>query len=373
MQLKVKNFIILLVFTFISIFCFSNENIKISILTCEPGDAVYSIFGHSAIRVIDKTNKTDLVYNFGTFDFNTPNFALKFIKKNLNYSLSIQNTEEFINDYTYEKRNIIEQVLNISEYQKIKLLTKLNFLYLPENRNYLYAFSSRNCTTEIRDLLNEIEINFNSQNLKISNRYLIISYVENKTWLKFGINILLGKNADNYIDNYKTMFLPDYLHNELNNIYIKDRKLVESEISLNNIKTSIMKNNNFWISPLFIFSILGIILFLANKKYVNIIVCTCIGLVGLLLLFITVSSSHIELKNNFNILWCNPLYIIYIPYIIYNKSNKVFSYLLIFTIFLTILIWFIGVQQFDYAIIPLLCILLILNLRFINRIPKFFK
>ena len=65
----------------------SKAALQISILTCAPGEDVYTAWGHTAIRIIDSSKQTDIVYNFGTFDFNTPNFLLEFIKGNLNFNL----------------------------------------------------------------------------------------------------------------------------------------------------------------------------------------------------------------------------------------------------------------------------------------------
>ena len=54
------------------------ENTTISLITCDPGDEIYSLFGHSAIRIKNQKQDFDIVYNYGTFDFDTPNFTIKF-------------------------------------------------------------------------------------------------------------------------------------------------------------------------------------------------------------------------------------------------------------------------------------------------------
>ena len=79
----------------------SKTALQISILTCAPGEDVYTAWGHTAIRIIDSAKQTDIVYNFGTFDFNTPNFLLEFIKGNLNYFLSADNFQNFIFIHPY--------------------------------------------------------------------------------------------------------------------------------------------------------------------------------------------------------------------------------------------------------------------------------
>ena len=51
-----------------------SDQAKISLLTGSPGAELYSTFGHSAIRIQDEVNGIDELYNYGTFDFRTPNF-----------------------------------------------------------------------------------------------------------------------------------------------------------------------------------------------------------------------------------------------------------------------------------------------------------
>ncbi|MDD2584789.1 MAG: DUF4105 domain-containing protein [Bacteroidales bacterium] len=51
---------------------------KISLLTCDSGNELYSTFGHSALRVYYPESGKDIVFNFGLFDFNTPYFYTKF-------------------------------------------------------------------------------------------------------------------------------------------------------------------------------------------------------------------------------------------------------------------------------------------------------
>ena len=94
---------------------------EISILTIGPGsDELYSAFGHSAIRVYDPTNGIDWAYNYGTFDFNRPNFYLNFARGFLVYKLAVQDFRRLKEYYVYNNRSIIEQVLGLNATQKTK-------------------------------------------------------------------------------------------------------------------------------------------------------------------------------------------------------------------------------------------------------------
>ena len=84
-------------------------SLRISIITCSPGLELYSIFGHSAIRITDSLSETDIVYNYGTFDVGDPDFYIKFLKGKMNYFLSQQDFRNFAYSYYFDQRGVSEQ------------------------------------------------------------------------------------------------------------------------------------------------------------------------------------------------------------------------------------------------------------------------
>jgi hypothetical protein len=130
-----------------------NTRLRISLLTCTPGEELYSIFGHSALRIIDSNSVSDIVYNYGTFNFNDEGFYLKFIRGKLKYYISIENTSDFIYSYKAEGRGITEQVLMLSNEESYHIQHALNENLKEENKYYAYDFFLDNCTTRLRDLI----------------------------------------------------------------------------------------------------------------------------------------------------------------------------------------------------------------------------
>ena len=133
-KIKMNRKLQLLVFFFaLGNFLFSQtptltENAKVSVITCASGDALYSAFGHTAFRVQDTALGIDVVYNYGTFDFNQPNFYLNFTKGKMIYSLSRRSFEAFLYEYELEKRWVKEQILDLTVAQRNQLL-----LFFEEN------------------------------------------------------------------------------------------------------------------------------------------------------------------------------------------------------------------------------------------------
>ncbi len=348
----------------------SKDRFTISVLTCSPGTEVYSVFGHSSIRVIDRQNNTDQVYNFGIFDFDTPNFAYKFLKGKLQYSLGIQQTPRFIQIYTSENRLVSEQVLNLTEEEEIAIVRRLNYLYLPENRFYYYSFLNRNCSTELRDLLSEIEVVFSKDTLESSNRALLQPYLNRTPWLRLGVNMLLGKTMDSNSNRFQSAFLPISFEEEVDKALLHNSGMVIAENNLNALPEDLGTSYQKTFSPLRVFSVLFFILLFWSPKPVKVIICLIVGIVGVLLGLLWIFSGHPEIRNNLDILWCNPLYLLYIPMIVRNKSSKLLTYLLSGSLALTVIIWLIGIQHFDIAVIPLISILGLLNYKSLVRHPE---
>ena len=128
-----------------------SEHSEISLMTCGPGEAMYSQFGHSALWVYDPINRIDRIYNYGTFDFEGSNFYYLFVRGIANYMLSVSNFQSFLNEYEEEDRTVEQQVLNLTLAEKQSLFYALEENYKPENRYYRYDFLYLNCSSVVRD------------------------------------------------------------------------------------------------------------------------------------------------------------------------------------------------------------------------------
>lgn len=347
----------------------ANDHLQISILTCSPGQEIYSTFGHSAIRILDKENQTDKIYDFGGFDFNTPNFAYNFLKGKLQYHLSIRPTNQFIDAYTYENRKVVEQQLYLSELEKKQIVDQLHFLYQPHNRYYFYSFLQKNCSTDLRDLLILVGVKFSDGVLQESNRDLLNTYLEEKPWLSLGVNIVLGQKLDNKSSQFQSMFLPKYLQREIDRATLHNAKLVKSERTLNSVKPTRTKSKLIGLfSPMIIFSTMLIAYVIGFKKSISFMLFLGLGIGGLLITALWIFSGHEEVTNNLNVLWCNPFYLLAIPLLLKNKSNRILTMVLTLSLVLTLIIWVLGIQCFDKSIISLLIILGLINYNEIKKL-----
>ena len=347
----------------------------ISVLTIGPGNSLSDSFGHSAIRVQDKSKNYDLVFNYGVYDFNDPNFYTNFIKGYLNYSLGVSYYKDFKSSYISNNRSIKEQVILFPEKLNKKIVDRLIFNSKPENKNYLYDYFSNNCSTIIKDIIEESLIEHDYRNdysieKKSKNTYrnLIYENINKNSWGSLGIDICLGSYIDQEIDVKKNTFLPEYLFEYLNSSYYKDPefnnniKLVKkiNFINYGNKEFQNLSSNTLFYSPLFIFIIISsFLLFISirnlNNKSVHLILQSThiiTSTIGFLLLFLWFFTDHYTSAYNYNLLWANPLNIILIFKSINKKWKIALLKLLLLSLALIVLHSITNVQVFNISLYP---------------------
>lgn len=299
---------------------------EISLLTCSPGNEIYSYFGHCALRINDPGNNYDKVFNYGTFNFSEPNFYFKFIKGKLNYYLSVAAYSRFVPAYESENRWVYEQILQLTPPQKQYLADLLLTNALPENRAYLYEFFYDNCATRPRDIVEKslqgkIAFADTIKGNTLSFRQLIDPYIKKNEWVDFGIDLILGYPADRKATVYQYLFLPDYLMNAFAHAQVTDSlgnqiPLVKNTRQVVNAQLPPVKKQLF--SPYLAFGLLlalGILvtrLQVKKKKFsaiFDLILFSTTGLLGIILLLLWFGTNHKELAFNMNLLWAFPMHL----------------------------------------------------------------
>ena len=299
------------IFFLFTIFGFSqtitlSEKTKVSVLTCDSGTQLHSLFGHTAIRINDPVNDFDAVYNFGYFDFNTPNFYLKFVKGDMKYFVAVGSFENFMPEYVYYQRGVYEQFLNISQTQKQHIFDNLNQILQSDDRFYTYKFIDRNCTTMIIDLVNkhiDTKISNKIPDQSSTNRKILYGYLNHHFYESLGINIIFGAKVDRQFSN---IFLPMQFFEAL--IISKNQgvNLITTTKTLN--KQTAEVPFSVWNNCYSLILVLAIIVFV-SKRWLTIAYFSLLGLVGILLFSVSFYSFHQEVHENYNVFLFNPLYV----------------------------------------------------------------
>lgn len=382
MKLKKNLFFYLffgLVFMFFGLTNSFAQQYRISLLTCDPGEEIYSSFGHSAIRVLNQETGNDRVYNYGTFDFRAPNFVLNFAGGRLDYFLSVSTFERFIAEYDYFKRSVREQELDLNQEQKIALVEFLEVNYLPENRNYRYDFFFDNCATRIRDVMEEIMggdliwKDEEQESVDKTFRQLIDEKVFYMTWADLGIDLALGSRLDRDATPREEQFLPEYMEQAFGRAEIQrdgpTRPFVKSErviLDFTAEKGSLGLFNPyllFWIIAI-VFTTITFIGFKKKKLFVgfDLVFFGILGILGLVLSALWIGSDIPSTKWNWNILWAFPGHLLLIPGLLSKSLKPWLRKYLLFALILAdaaVVFWILGWQSFHPSLIPLMLVIIL--------------
>ena len=350
---------------------------QISLLTCAPGDEIYSYFGHSAIRIKDPQSGIDSVFNYGVFSFDSPNFIWRFAKGETDYMLYGYRMASFMEEYRQDQRSVYEQVLNISQPEKQALFDALIENAKKENRVYRYRHFSDNCSTRVRDQFEKCVSNQfqydTLQDTRLTYSDLVDQCVPGNTWNGFGIKLALGIPADKVTTYSQKMFLPDYLMNSM-----ATAKVVKNGVGVPFVlpKTTLfeaqpIKSGFSPTSPavvvnliLLVVALLSFIEFRRKKRmiWLDFLVFFSIGFAGLLLSFLCFISVTEATGWNLNLIWAFPTHFIFAFLWLVPALRPKIDWYLTFTtgivsLFLVSMIFL--PQTFHWLVVPICLIILL--------------
>lgn len=328
----------------------SMDSVKISLLTCGPGDQIYSYYGHTAIHYNDVGRQQDIVVNYGMFSFQKSYFILRFVFGLTDYEMGIQDINDFIASYARRGSWVKEQQLNLTREEKWAITQAIDVNYRPENRIYRYNYFYDNCTTRARDMIvNHINGNVlyaENKNVTTSYRQMIHQWNEQYRWARFGNDLLLGVKADAKTDNAQQQFLPDSLREDFAHALVIDRQgqrrnLVESTSYLiQPIEKPVEKAAVTPVVCAILWLILTLITCLVEWKtgrilwVYDLVAMLVTGTAGLILLAM-VFSQHPTVQLNFQILLLCPLNLFYLfPTIKALRMDRIHSYIKLYSLLL---------------------------------------
>lgn len=338
------------------------------------------MFGHSAIRIRDPQARMDRIYNYGTFDFNEPNFLMKFSRGQLKYFLLSYSFPQFMRQYEYENRSVVEQELNLSLADRQAIHAFLRNNERPENRYYRYDFFFDNCATRERDVVEQVlgdRLRYGSEKRDFGNfRDMLAPYLADLDWVEFGIYLVLGTPADGEVDVRASMFLPDYLYEAYEKAEIQTengswKPLVRKQQVLFRASPAEIQPGGIgptlasWLFFLVIAAITVLQWFRRRAfRLLDFLLFFVAGLLGLLIFLLWVATEHGATATNLNVLWLLPTHLLFAFAIPFRRLESLTvryaqNVLILSGLFL-LLNWFLP-QNFHPAVYPL-CLALTLRL-----------
>lgn len=313
-----------------------NDSIQISLLTCSPGPAIYELYGHSAIRINNLTTGNDIIFNYGLFDFSSPNFIWRFMLGRTDYLVGADYYKNFERSYTRRGSKIYQQTLNLSKEETLRLFDLLIENAKPENRVYRYNFLDNNCATMALDKIEDAiqgKIRYTQMDTNTTYRQLLHKYNGIKPWVMFGTDLIIGADADTIITNRQFAFAPIEMMQMLGGATITKADSIINMVSETSVANNPEKEVDFGtdllspIQTMWIFLLLTIFFSLINwhkKKityWLDIILVGVQGIAGLLITFLFFFSEHPAVGSNYLIIPLNPIPLFFIPAIIINAKK----------------------------------------------------
>lgn len=316
------------------------DSVDISLLTCGPGQEVWSYYGHTALRVQDKAHNSDVAVNWGMFSFRQSFFVLRFVFGLTDYQIGIYPMADFLAEYAAEGRWVRQQRVRLSRAEKLNILRAISENNKPENRTYRYNFFYDNCTTRAREMvlasIGYDKTNFSDINTQSSYRQEIHKLNQSHRWARFGNDLLLGSLADKSLNKREWEFLPDNLSKDFET---EGRKDFQEETPTGTSKDAsndfitLVDSTCYLIEPqhkaeitessitpfevavsislaIIVLSVLEIYT-RKNLWWIDTILLTLTGLPGLILLAM-IFSQHPTVQINFQILILNPMNLLFV-------------------------------------------------------------
>ena len=348
---------------------FLDKDLTISLITCYPGEEIYELCGHSAIRV--RGEGIDSVWNFGIFDFNQPNFVYRFVKGETDYKGASYPFQWFMPEYIKSGRKVVEQDLNYTPEEARNLLALLRTAVLPENAVYRYNYIKDNCSIRILNAMDSAtgeKIIYPDSIRYGTFRNEMRAYHEGYPWYQFGIDLALGSGLDRLTNSRDEMFVPVEVMRNVASAHFEDgRPLVKATRILNEGKdNAVLPPTPWWLAPIFWSWLVALIIacvvawnIMSGRLFLPIysVWFLILGLAGCLVAFLVFISVHESTSPNILILWLNPFQILFtlgmglrplrfLAKVMAYYNILVVSVLLIISPFLT--------QSFNPAFFPLM-------------------
>ena len=361
-----------------------DDGIRFSLLTCGPGNEIYSLFGHTAIRYENPRKGLDIVFNYGLFSFNTPNFILRFTLGETDYQLGATDFRHFVAEYMMTGRDVWQQTLNLTPEEKERLIDQLEENYKPENRVYRYNFFYDNCATRPRDQVEKAvdkrlhyTEDMETTDTGVSFRDIVHQHCQDHPWSSFGIDFCLGSLADRPINRRQMMFAPFYLKDFMATAMLTDSAgvasipLVSATEQIVRIPEEAKEVGSFVPTPLqasLLLLVLIVIVTLWGLRKgkvwwgIDLILFLLAGIGGCFLFLLSFFSQHPTVNPNYLLFVLHPLHLFVLPFMLYKVIKRRLSYYMCANfVVLTLFIVFWGVipQNIHPAILPLaLCLLI---------------
>lgn len=296
------------------------------LVTYGPGNDVWERFGHNALWIRDDERGIDHTFSFGYFELDRPGFHRDFAQGIMLYFGAASGPEREFAFYRQRHRSIEIQQLNLSPDQVRELYRLMSDAIFPQPKYYQYDYYLANCSTWLRDLIDQVVGGQLAEQLKqqparLNFRDHTRRLTAERFWMHTGMMLLLGPKIDRPRTAWEEAFLPEALAAWLQTVEVDGEPLVvEYQVMFeSDVHAPPEGPSGPWLGSL----ILGLLSFL-------LIVATgwrghgalhllpwrlgllVVGLGGLAALAMWLASGHVATWRNLMLLVLNPLWLLFL-------------------------------------------------------------
>lgn len=353
------------------------DSVRVSLVTFYPGSEIYELYGHSEIRVTNP-KYGDIYFNYGVFDFNAPNFLMRFMLGETDYWCQAVPSSLALRGH--EGRKMVEQELNLTQEQARELSELLANNAKYGNNTYRYKYFSDNCATRPRDMIERVTggslITYDGAEDKdlepLTFRGAIHRSAGNYPWVRFGVDLVLGSSCDTTISWRQAMFSPMVLRHAAAQTMVvgrdgKRQKLVRRESVLTDgaEEGTVLEPTPWYLSPMTASLLLLVVTLLLTwrdmkkrrlSRWFDSLLLLAGGIAGCLIAFLVIFSSHEAVSPNYNLLWLHPVLLLMAVLAWSKPAAKAYAWMHLANVVLIVAmacVWIAGVQQPNAAFIPL--------------------
>ena len=200
-----------------------NEPLEVYLLTSGPGNSLYTKVGHSALWVSGGGRK-ETIFNWGAYDSSQKHFLWHFFMGTAEYKLAMMSRPYNIRRVQQNEQRLVAQHLDLSPTMKLAFQAELARLARPENHVYTYHWEHQNCSTLIRDLIDDVSEGSlqKLENIRTpTRRYEILRHLGSDVWSWFGWHFMASDYADEHYTRWTWMHIPIALHNGVSDASIQ--------------------------------------------------------------------------------------------------------------------------------------------------------
>ncbi|MBQ9286172.1 MAG: DUF4105 domain-containing protein [Bacteroidaceae bacterium] len=361
----------------------ADTSFVVSLLTCSPGQEVYELYGHTAIRVLNNVLGIDEVFNYGVFSFSQPHFVLRFVLGKCDYMVAAAPLAYFLQEYASRGSSVTEQVLNLRPTESRELSLRLFEAIQPGNSEYRYNIFRNNCTTKARDIIEGCirgEVVYPARPRRNSFRTILHQYTQGHAWAREGNDLLLGASVDTAICERDEMFSPIYMMHYADSAFIdagrtnlrplvSERRELLPENPERQASTYAQLPSVPFSPATFGWVLLAIGLLIAFWEWrrgricwpVDAVLMTLQGLAGLLLTFMAVASEHPGVASNWQVWVLNPLPLLFVLFVVkadIRRQSHVYHSFAAIWLAAFMVLFFVVPQHFSKIILPVALLLL---------------